>query len=33
MPLAQGLAHEIYRSPGMAPDVRERLAGFSQRKA
>jgi enoyl-CoA hydratase len=33
MPLAEGLAHEIYRSPGMAPDVRERLAAFSSRKA
>jgi enoyl-CoA hydratase/carnithine racemase len=33
MPLEQGLAHEIYRSPGPAPDIRQRLAGFSSRKS
>src|SRR5579885_159129 len=33
MSLAQGLAHEVYRSPGTAPDIRQRLAAFSSRKA
>jgi enoyl-CoA hydratase len=33
MPLAQGLAHESYRTPGPAPDTRERLAAFAARKA
>jgi enoyl-CoA hydratase/carnithine racemase len=33
MPLAQGLAHEVYRTPGVAPDIRERLAAFSNRKS
>jgi len=32
VPLDQGLAHEVYRSPGTAPDIRERLAAFSARK-
>ncbi len=32
MPLAEGLAHEVYRSPGPAPDIRQRLAAFSNRK-
>jgi enoyl-CoA hydratase/carnithine racemase len=32
MPLAEGLAHEIYRTPGPAPDIRQRLAAFSNRK-
>jgi enoyl-CoA hydratase/carnithine racemase len=32
MPLAAGLAHEFYRSPGPAPDMRERLAGFGSKK-
>jgi enoyl-CoA hydratase len=33
MALTEGLAHEIYRSPGPAPDIRERLAAFSNRKS
>jgi enoyl-CoA hydratase len=32
MPLAEGLAHEIYRSPGPSPDIRQRLAAFTNRK-
>lgn len=32
MTLREGLAHEVYRSPGVAPDIRERLAAFSSRK-
>ncbi len=32
MTLREGLAHEVYRSPGTAPDIRERLAAFSSRK-
>ncbi|WEK42402.1 MAG: enoyl-CoA hydratase/isomerase family protein [Candidatus Sphingomonas colombiensis] len=32
LPLAQGLAHEIYRSPGIAPDFAERVGStFGQR--
>lgn len=31
MPLAQGLAHEHYRYPGIAPDARERIARFSRK--
>ena len=33
MPLAQGLAHEVYRNAGQAPDTAARLAGFAARKA
>ena len=33
MPLAQGLAHENYRYPGLAPDHLERIAAFSKRGA
>jgi enoyl-CoA hydratase len=33
MSLAEGLAHEVYRSPGPAPDIRQRLGAFSSRKA
>jgi enoyl-CoA hydratase/carnithine racemase len=32
MSLAEGLAHEYYRHPGMAPDVRERVARFAAAK-
>jgi hypothetical protein len=28
MALAEGLAHEVYRSPGVAPDMKQRMAGF-----
>lgn len=31
MPLATGLAHEHYRSPGNAPDHQERIARFSKK--
>ncbi len=31
MSLAQALAHEHYRYPGLAPDYRERIAAFSKR--
>jgi enoyl-CoA hydratase/carnithine racemase len=30
MSLAEGLAHESYRYPGLAPDYRERIARFSK---
>lgn len=30
MSLAEGLAHEHFRSPGFAPDWRERVAGFAR---
>lgn len=33
MTLSEGLAHEVYRSPGVAPDIRERLTSFSSRKS
>jgi enoyl-CoA hydratase len=33
MPLAAGLAHEFYRSPGPAPDMRQRLAAFGGKSA
>ncbi len=33
MGLMEGLAHEVYRSPGLAPDVRQRLAAFNSRKS
>jgi enoyl-CoA hydratase len=32
MPLAEGLAHEVYRSPGPAPDIKQRMAAFSSRR-
>ena len=32
MSLGQGLAHEVYRNEGTAPDVAERLARFGARK-
>jgi len=31
MPLAAGLAHEVYRSRGVGPDMRERIASFNSR--
>ena len=33
LPLAAGLAHETYRNEGHAPDVDQRIASFSKRKA
>ncbi len=33
LPLAAGLAHEIYRSPGVGPDMRERIAAFTGKKS
>lgn len=30
MPLGAGLAHEFFRSPGAAPDLQQRLAGFGR---
>jgi enoyl-CoA hydratase/carnithine racemase len=33
MALAQGLAHEVYRNEGQAPDTAARLAGFAARKS
>lgn len=33
LPLAQGLAHEVYRNEGIAPDFAERIASFARRKA
>jgi enoyl-CoA hydratase len=32
LPLPAGLAHEIYRSYGVGPDMRERIAAFAARK-
>lgn len=32
MPLAAGLAYEIYRTPGVGPDMRERFEGFMNGK-
>lgn len=32
MPLREGLAHEHYRFPGLAPDFRERIASFTKRR-
>jgi enoyl-CoA hydratase/carnithine racemase len=29
LPLEAGLAHEIYRQPGVGPDMRERIAAFT----
>jgi enoyl-CoA hydratase/carnithine racemase len=31
MPLVAGLAHEVYRSRGVGPDMRARIDGFMQR--
>jgi enoyl-CoA hydratase len=32
LPLAAGLAHEIYRTPGVGPDVQQRIEAFLNRK-
>jgi hypothetical protein len=32
MSLAAGLAYEIYRTPGVGPDMRERIDAFMNRK-
>ena len=31
MPLAAGLAHEVYRHPGVGPDMQERIAAFTSK--
>ncbi|MGD0119389.1 MAG: enoyl-CoA hydratase-related protein, partial [Candidatus Binatus sp.] len=31
MPLGAGLAHEVYRNPGVGPDMRERIAAFNNK--
>ncbi len=33
LPIAAGLAHEVYRSQGVGPDMRERIAAFTGRTA
>ncbi|MGO9452401.1 MAG: enoyl-CoA hydratase/isomerase family protein [Candidatus Binataceae bacterium] len=33
LPLGVGLAHEVYRSPGVGPDMRERIAAFTNKTA
>jgi enoyl-CoA hydratase len=33
LPLAAGLAHEIYHNEGRGPDMQERIGGFMKRKA
>jgi enoyl-CoA hydratase/carnithine racemase len=32
LPLAAGLAHEIYRTEGRGPDMRDRIANFTSRR-
>ncbi|HLK23894.1 MAG TPA: enoyl-CoA hydratase/isomerase family protein [Caulobacteraceae bacterium] len=32
LPLAEGLAHEVFRGEGVGPDMRERIAAFANRK-
>jgi enoyl-CoA hydratase/carnithine racemase len=32
MPLAEGLAHEVFRTPGFGPDMHARIANFTRRK-
>jgi enoyl-CoA hydratase len=32
LPLAAGIAHEIYRTEGRGPDMQERIAAFAKRK-
>lgn len=32
MPLDAGLAHEVYRHPGVGPDMRERIASFTGKR-
>ena len=31
LPLGAGLAHEVYRNPGVGPDMRERIAAFNNK--
>jgi enoyl-CoA hydratase len=33
VPLGAGLAHEVYRNPGVGPDMRERIAAFNSKSA
>ncbi len=33
LPLAAGLSHEVYRNAGVGPDMRERIAAFSNKTA
>jgi enoyl-CoA hydratase/carnithine racemase len=33
LPVGDGLAHEVYYGEGRGPDMQERIAGFSKRKA
>ncbi len=33
MALKAGLAHEVYRNPGVGPDMRERIAAFTNKSA
>ncbi len=33
MPLSAGLAHEVYRSRGVGPDMRDRIAAFTARSS
>ncbi len=33
LPLAAGLAHEVYRNEGRAPDTQQRIAAFAKRKS
>jgi enoyl-CoA hydratase len=31
LPIGAGLAHEVYRNPGVGPDMRERIAAFTSK--
>ena len=31
MTLSEGLAHEVYRHPGVGPDMRDRIAAFTSK--
>lgn len=33
LPIAAGLSHEVYRTAGVGPDARERVAAFNAKKA
>ena len=33
MPLGAGLSHEVYRNPGVGPDMRERITAFDNKSA
>jgi enoyl-CoA hydratase/carnithine racemase len=33
MPLGAGLSHEVYRNPGVGPDMRDRIAAFNNKSA